>query len=86
MNTETPIAAEVDPTPFDANGVFDLQMASCIALELRASGNLEAADALEQMASFFRTSEDYIYASALPLPDALPSHGSSNLNWTGIAL
>lgn len=86
MNMETPIAADADQTPFDENGFFDPQMASCIALELRASGNLEAADALEQMASFFRTSEDYVFDGAVPSPDTLPSSHTTNLNWAGIAI
>lgn len=80
MHVETPVTTEVDQTPFDANGVFDLELASSIVLELRASGHLQAADDLEQMATFFRTSEHYINAYGLPLHNMPPSPtNNSNL-------
>ena len=82
MQQETPDTPHEELAPFDADGCFDPRMASGIALELRASGNLDAAEALEQMAAFFRTSEDYIFDDVGSAPPSGPS--SSNAFEAGV--
>lgn len=65
MHQETPIAIIEAQTPFDPDGTFNPDKAIDQALEQRALGDIDAADALDLLIDFFSTSQNYIFNGAV---------------------
>lgn len=66
MHQETPITVIEVQRPFDRDGNFIIKKAINLALEQRALGAIEAADALDLLTDFFMTSQNYIFNDILP--------------------
>ena len=69
MHQETPTVINEGQTPFDREGNFITEIAIDLALEQRALGDIDAADALDWLIDFFMTSQNYIF------------NGDSSLNY-----
>ncbi len=65
MRQETPTTVIEVQTPFDRDGNFITAKARDLALEQRALGDLDGADALDQLIDFFITSQNYIFNGAV---------------------
>ena len=61
MYQETPAARSEGHPPFDRDGPFNAELAIDLALEKRAFGDLDSADALDLLIDFFVTSQNYIF-------------------------
>jgi len=73
MHQETPTVIHGGQSPFDGDGNFNVATAIDIAFEQRALGALDAADALELLADFFMTSQNYIFNSILAFEHEMAS-------------
>jgi hypothetical protein len=61
MHQETPTATFEGQPLFDRDGNFNAAQAIDLALEKRALGEIDSADALDLLIDFFITSQNYIF-------------------------
>ena len=61
MHQETPAAIIGGQAPFERDGSFNDEKAINLALEQRALGDIDSADALDLLIDFFSTSQNYIF-------------------------
>ena len=78
MDLESLAPATSDQSPFRSDGSFDHHKAVDIVADLKASGDMDLADAMEALADFFRASENYIFDMTTALTFEQASAGAGN--------